>query len=174
MAEPFLGEIRMFAGNFAPIGWAMCNGQLLPISQNDALFALIGTTYGGDGVTTFALPDLQSRIPVHMGVNPSTGSSYLLGHSGGTETVTLVVDHLPAHSHRVSAQTQTELTTQTSPAGAVWGTSELNRYSTAGPDGTLGSQAISHSGGNQPHDNMMPYLAVTFIIALEGIYPSQS
>ncbi|WP_426450830.1 phage tail protein [Paenibacillus sp. S-38] len=174
MSEPYIGEIRMFGGNFAPVGWALCHGQLLPISENDALFTLIGTTYGGDGQTTFALPDLRGRAPVHQGKNPITQSSFALGQMGGVETVTLTQGNIPSHTHPVRAQK--EPGTTGSPAGGLWAASAVNPYAVPGgtPSGTMHPAAVSPAGGNQPHDNMMPYLAVNFIISLEGIYPSQN
>lgn len=174
MSEPYLGEIRMFAGNFAPLGWAFCDGSELSISQYDTLYILLGTTYGGDGQTTFALPDLRGRIPLHMGTNPQTGTNFPLGQKAGTETVTLVQNNLPVHTHSVTAQTATSTTQTGNPANAYWAPSDFNRFSTNAPDGTMNPAAITAQGGNQPHDNMMPFLTVSFIIALEGIFPSQN
>ena len=170
MSTPFIGEIRMFGGNFAPVGWAFCNGQLMSISQNDALFSLIGTTYGGDGQQTFGLPDLQGRIPVNQ------GTGFSLGQTGGTETVTLTTQQIPSHTHPPQCKsTGGELG---SPQNAVWAASTANQtiYSDAAPTPslTMNSTTMANDGGNQPHDNMMPFLAVSFIIALEGIYPSQN
>jgi microcystin-dependent protein len=170
MSTPYIGEIRMFGGTFAPVGWAFCNGQLLPISQNDALFSLIGTTYGGDGQTTFALPDLRGRIPIHQ------GSGFQLGQIAGTETVTLTTQQIPNHTHPPQCKsTAGELG---SPQNAVWAASASNQtiYSNAGPTGgvSMKATAMANDGGSQPHDNMMPFLAVSFIIALEGIYPTQN
>src|SRR5258708_4474656 len=153
MSSPYIGEIRMFAGNFAPVGWAFCNGAIMPIDQNDALFNLIGTTYGGDGQTTFALPNLQSRVPVHV------GPGFALGQSGGTESVTLTTSQIPAHSH-VPQATSAE-GSQPSPAGAVWAsTPVLTVYSTAPPSVTMDPGAIGSAGGSQPHDNMIPFLVI--------------
>ena len=170
MSDPFLGEIRMFGGNFAPVGWAFCNGQLMPISQNDALFSLIGTTYGGDGQTTFGLPNLQSRIPIHQ------GSGFTIGQMGGAEQVTLTVQQIPSHAH--TPQCKSKPGELGSPANAVWAASTGNQtiYSDAGPTANLAmnSTSMANDGGSQPHDNMMPFLAISFIIALEGIYPSQN
>jgi microcystin-dependent protein len=167
--DPFIGEIRMFGGNFAPQGWALCAGQLLPISQYDALFNLLGTTYGGDGQTTFGLPDLRGRAPIH------TNSTYPQGAVVGTEQVTLTSTTLPAHGHIAMALSGPGSTGK--PDSAVWAGSTLsdNLYkdALAAPTTMLGS-ALSLAGGNQPHDNMQPYLVINFIIALEGIYPSQS
>jgi len=172
MSTPFIGEIRMFGGNFAPQGWAFCKGDLLPISDNDVLFYLIGTTYGGDGQSTFGLPNLQGRIPVHMG-QLAGGSNYQLGQSGGAETVTLTTNQLPVHSHSPTCNTATGTTNN--PANAVWAAqSGYLQYNAAGSeDGTLKS-SIQPMGGSQPHDNMIPYQAVNYIISLFGVYPSQS
>lgn len=171
--EAYVGEIRMFGGNFAPVGWALCNGQLLSISENDLLFALIGTTYGGDGQTTFAVPDLRGRLPIHMGQNPTTGTTYPLGQMGGTETVTLISQQMPVHTHAVNATTVEG--TQAGPSNAIWAASNLNEYSNAGvADTAMTGNAVSAVGGNLPHDNMMPSLCVNFIISLYGVYPQQS
>jgi microcystin-dependent protein len=169
MSEPFLGEIRMFAGNFPPRGWAKCDGQLMAISQNDALFALLGTTYGGDGVTTFGLPDLRSRIPLHQG--QGTGlSSYALGQAAGTETITLTSNQIPQHSHLMSAPNAST----NSPSLAAFGSNGLAIYKVPPASATMAANIIQNAGGNQPHENLMPFLVVTFIIALEGIFPSQN
>jgi microcystin-dependent protein len=168
MASPFIGEIRMFGGNFEPQGWAFCNGQLLPISENQALFALIGTTYGGDGQTTFALPNLQGRFPIHQ------GSGSVIGQQSGSETVTLTANQIPAHTHAAQCSTQGAAA---SPNGAVWGTDpggNIAPYSTSAANGTMNAGALSPAGGNQPHDNMQPFLVVSFIISLFGIFPSQN
>jgi len=157
----------MFAGNFAPQGWALCNGQSLAISQNDALFTLLGTTYGGDGVNTFNLPDLRGRMPMHQGGN------FVIGQSAGTETVTLTTQQLPAHTHQATAVTETG--NQLAPAGNVWAASSLNQFSTSNPPpNAMNPGALATTGGSQPHDNVMPYLAVSFIIALQGIFPSRN
>jgi microcystin-dependent protein len=166
MSSPFIGEIRMFGGNFAPVGWAFCNGALIPISENDALFNLIGTTYGGDGQSTFALPNLQSRVPIHV------GPGFALGQSGGVETVTLTTPQIPAHSHVPHAQSGSG--NQSTPANGVWATSTLNSYSTNPPTTAMAAATIGQSGGSQPHDNMLPFLAVNFILSLFGIFPSQT
>lgn len=171
MATPFIGAIRMFGGNFAIRGHAFCSGQLLAIAQNDALFALIGTTYGGDGQTTFALPNLQSRIPVHQGTLAG-GSTYQMGEVAGTETVTLNSSQMPAHTH--TAQGNANDGGQSSPANGFWGLSSSNVYSTTAPAAPMNAAAIGLSGGNQPHENMLPFLCINFIIALEGIFPSQN
>ncbi|HYL76332.1 MAG TPA: tail fiber protein [Bryobacteraceae bacterium] len=166
MSSPFIGEIRMFGGNFAPQGWAFCNGALMAIDQNTALFQLIGTTYGGDGQTTFALPDLQSRIPLHV------GPGFALGQSGGAETVTLTTSQMPAHSHVPLGNSS--VGTQSSPANGVWAQSSLGEFSSAAPSSAMAPTAMGSSGGSQPHDNMMPFLAVNFILSLFGVFPSQS
>lgn len=171
MGTPFIGEIRMFGGNFAPRGFAFCNGQLLAIAQNDALFALIGTTYGGDGQTTFALPDLRGRIPVHAGQGPGL-SSYSLGESSGTEAVTLTVQQLPAHTH--APQGQSAAGSQAGPDGGVWASSAQNQFSANAPNAAMSNAAIGPAGGSQPHDNMAPFQVVSFIIALEGVFPSRN
>lgn len=163
MSNPYLGEIRLFGGNYAPLGWAVCAGQLLPVAQYDALFTLLGTTYGGDGQTTFGLPDLRGRVPVHQ------GPLHTLGEQGGQETVTLLAGQMPAHSH--VAQGSTAAAQSGAPAGRVLAaTSAAPVYSTTGSTTSLG--LTSAAGGNQPHENMQPFLALQFIIALEGIYPS--
>ncbi len=164
MGSPYIGEIRMFAGNFAPAGWALCQGQLLPISGNDTLFNLIGTTYGGDGQQTFALPDLQGRVPMHA------GNGHTLGEIAGTETVTLTTAQIPAHSHVPQANSGSG--PQSSPSGNVWANSTNLPYSASAPSAAMAAQAVQSSGGNQPHDNMVPYLVINFIISLFGIYPS--
>lgn len=171
MSDQYLGEIRMFSGNYAPQGWALCNGQLLAIKQNEALYTLIGTTYGGDGKSTFALPDLQGRVPVHTGKNPVSGTVYPLGQKAGTETVTLEPSMLPAHTHPIQAQQLAG--NNTSPTNNIWATSTSKVYSTAAPNGVMDPATISAIGGNQSHNNMMPYSTVTFIIALQGNFPTQ-
>lgn len=169
MSDPYVGEIRMFGGNFAPSGWALCQGQLMPISENETLFNLIGTTYGGDGQTTFALPDLRGRVPIHMGQGP--GLSYrTIGESAGTETVTLVTSQIPAHTHVPMANSAGSAT---SPANGVWANSAAIQFQSGPTAGVnMHVKALGNSGGSQPHDNMTPYLAVNFIISLYGIYPS--
>jgi microcystin-dependent protein len=163
--SPFVGEIRTFAGNFAPAGWAFCDGALIPIDQNPTLFQLIGTTYGGDGQNNFALPDLRGRWPV--GVGPG----FALGQTGGQENVTLTTSQIPAHSH---PQTGASTATASDPTGAVpavWGDAE---YSTATASGTLAVNAVASTGGSQPHNNLPPFLATSYIISLFGVFPSQS
>ncbi len=171
MGTPFIGEIRMFGGNFAPAGWAFCSGQLLPISGNDALFSLIGTTYGGDGQNTFALPDLRGRVPVHVGQGPGL-SSYTLGQGGGSETVTLTSNQIPAHTHTPRASSGGG--TANSPANNVWAAAtDVSPFNTA-PNVAMNPNAVGPAGGSQPHENMLPFLAVNFIISLFGIFPSQT
>ena len=172
MSSPYVGEIRMFGGNFAPVGWALCQGQLLPISENDVLFNLIGTTYGGDGQSTFNLPDLRGRVPVHQGTG-SSGTTYTMGEMAGVETVTLTTQQMPQHNHALTA-TQTA-GTQPNPGGNILSNSQGPQpYLQEGPDGQLNNAAIQPTGGSQPHENMQPYLVVSFCIALMGIFPSQN
>jgi len=167
MGQPYVGEIRMFAGNFAPAGWMLCQGQLLPISEYETLFNLIGTTYGGDGQSTFALPDLRSRVPMHM------GNSFVLAQAGGAEQVTLSTNQIPAHSHVPLANTSGN---GTSPSGSYWaGNTDVAQFApTSNISGQMNAQAIQSTGGSQPHDNMVPFLCLNFIISLFGIYPTQS
>jgi microcystin-dependent protein len=168
MSNPYIGEIRIFAGNFAPQGWAFCDGSLYPIAENDALFSLIGTTYGGDGQTTFALPDLRGRLPLHEG---TLGSTYVMGQTGGAETVTLSVDQIPAHRHPVVGAGSGA----TLPSGGLLSTPSGDAlYTSSPPDGVLAAGATASAGGGQPHSNLMPYLCVNYIIALFGIFPSQN
>ena len=169
MAQPYVGEIRMFAGNFAPAGWMFCEGQLLPISEYETLFNLIGTTYGGDGQSTFALPDLRGRIPLHF------GNGFTLAETGGVETVTLTVSQIPAHSHPLLATGN--LATTTSPQGNVASKTSVANvapYGTDQPTTPVSPSSISATGGSQPHNNFQPYLCVDFIISLFGIFPSQT
>ena len=172
MANAFVGEIRMFAGTFAPSGWAFCNGQTMAIANNEALFALIGTTYGGDGVTTFQLPNLQSRIPVHQGTNPSNGTTYIQGQAAGEESVMLTFNQMPQHRHTAQALSTTG--NQQDPAGGVWASSNLGQFSTTSANSTMNPAALSSVGSNSAHPNIMPYLAVNFIISLFGIFPSRN
>ena len=151
MPEPYIGEIRMFAGNFAPNGWMFCEGQTLPISENDALFTLIGTTYGGDGQETFNLPNLASRVPIHMGTGPD-GTTYQLGEMAGTEQETLTIQQIPSHSH---------------PAGGFLYIEDV-------PDVNFAANAVSPAGGSQPHENCQPFLCINFIISLFGVFPQQT
>jgi microcystin-dependent protein len=170
MSQSYVGEIRMFAGNFAPNGWALCWGQLVPIAENEALYALIGTTYGGDGTSTFALPNLQSRIPMQV------DGTHLLGQIGGTEVVTLIGNQIPSHSHLVSGKDGGSVT---SPEGAFPGVVASNigasAYESATPPSiAMANDTIGFDGGNQPHSNIQPYLVINFIISLYGVYPSQN
>lgn len=167
MAQPYVGEIRMFAGNFAPAGWMFCEGQLLPISENETLFQLIGTTYGGDGQSTFALPDLRGRLPMHQ------GNGFILAETGGAETVTLTVNQLPSHSHNLMGSTNTATaTTVSNNVLSATALATVSAYGSDAPRTNLAPQAISPVGGSQPHDNFQPYLCVNFIISLFGIFPS--
>jgi microcystin-dependent protein len=172
MSEPFVGEIRMFGFGFAPQGWALCNGQLLPISQNTALFSLLGTTYGGDGRTTFALPNMQSRVPVCQGQGPGL-SSYAEGQAGGAETVTLAAAQMPGHTHPVKASSSAAGSDQ--PGGRALARSASHIY-TAEPDTStvMNADMLGGAGGSQPHGNIQPYLAVNFCIALTGIFPPRN
>jgi microcystin-dependent protein len=175
MQDPWLGEIALVAFNFAPVGWAMCNGQLLSIAQNTALFSLLGTTYGGDGQKTFALPDLRSRVPLHFG--QGTGlSSYSLGQAVGVESVTLQTQQIPAHTHAYTPQASTTGGTAVSPAGALWATSATGDtiYRTGASNASMAAQSLGQTGGGQPHENRQPTLALNYIIALQGIFPSRS
>ncbi len=174
MSEPFTAEIRIFAGNFAPRGWAFCNGQLLPVSQNTALFSLIGTTYGGDGRSTTALPNLQGRAPMHPGRGPGL-TARRLGQRGGVETVTLSEAQMPSHEHTVRASnnpsTAVAPSNETALARAMGGTAYKGGTS---PNASFAEGALLATGGDQPHNNLQPYLCMSFIIALVGLYPSRS
>ena len=172
VSEPFLSEIRLVSFNFPPKGWALCNGQLLPINQNQALFALLGTTYGGNGTTNFALPNFQGRMPMHVGQAPQGGASHVLGESGGETAHTLTSAEMPTHTHAPRAQSQAG--GQIDPANGVWASTPVAQYSNQAPDVAMDTSAIGGTGGGQPHDNMMPYLCLNFIIALQGIFPSQN
>lgn len=170
MADPFVSEIRIFGFNFAPKGWAFCNGQILPLSQNTALFSLLGTTYGGDGKSNFALPDMQNRAPMHPGQGPGL-SLHDLGETGGSETVTLLESEIPAHTHTLSVS---GLNSQsTTPANTSLGRGNPVKVyaATGGALVQMGTNAITVTGGGQPHNNMMPYLTMNFCIALQGIFP---
>lgn len=170
MAQPYVGEIRMFAGNFPPSGWMFCDGTTLPISENETLFQLIGTTYGGDGQSTFNLPDLRGRVPIHQGTGAS-GTTYTMGEMSGVETVTLTTQQMPQHNHALTA-TQTA-GTQPNPGGNILSNSQGPQpYLQENPDGQLNNQAIQPAGGSQPHENMQPYLGINYIISLFGIFPS--
>ena len=171
MSDPFVGEIRMFGGNFAPAGWAFCNGQLLPISENETLFTLIGTTYGGDGQSTFALPDLRGRLAVHQGT--SAGGSFILGEASGVESVTLTLQQIPAHTHSFVGTTNQAGTTNP-PTNILGQNPGSNIYVEDQAAVALAPQSLLSEGGSQPHDNFQPYLCVSFIISLFGVFPSQS
>jgi microcystin-dependent protein len=164
MSDPFIGEIKVISFNFPPKGWAFCNGQLLQINQNQALFSILGTTYGGDGRTTFALPNFQARMPIHQ------GNGFTLGEKGGEVAHTLTINEMPAHNHPAMAAATT---TGPSPANSVWAPPGQVAYA-ASPNGTMAAAAISNTGGSQPHNNEAPYLVLNFIIALVGIFPSQN
>jgi microcystin-dependent protein len=169
MAQPYVGEIRLFAGNFPPSGWMFCEGQLLPISENETLFNLIGTTYGGDGQSTFGLPDLRGRLPIHQ------GNGFTLAETGGAETVTITVNTMPSHSHPFLGTTNPG--TQNQPANAALAQSPTTNafpYGTDNPLVSMNASSVSSVGGSQPHDNFQPYLCVDFIISLFGIFPSQT
>ena len=167
MSDPYIGEIRMFGGNFAPAGWAYCNGQLIPISENDALFTLIGTTYGGDGQETFALPDLQGRVPIHQ------GNGFVLGQKAGVESVTITTQQLPTHSHAWLASKDTGGTTNPpgNVAASIPGGGSVYIQDSASV--ALNPQSLQPQGGSQPHENMQPFLVISFIISLFGIFPHQ-
>lgn len=171
MADCYVGEIRMFAGTYAPEGWEMCNGQLLPIAQYQTLFSLISTTYGGDGQTTFALPDLRGRVPISTGTSKA-GIAYPLGQAAGTETVTLSTTELGAHTHPVYAQSAAG--SDPNPNGKFWGGPTVTAYEKPGTSAlvSMSAHAITAVGGSQPHENMMPFMTLSFIIATNGIYPT--
>jgi microcystin-dependent protein len=173
MGQPFVGEIRMFGGNFAPAGWMFCAGQLLPISENETLFQLIGTTYGGDGQSTFGLPNLNGRVPQHQGT--LNGITYVVGEVAGTESVTLTTQQIPNHSHPLlgTSDVATVNPSTNNVLAATTGATTL-AYGTDNPKITLPAGVISNVGGNQPHENMQPYLCVSFIISLFGIFPTQT
>lgn len=175
MADPFVAEIRIFPFNFAPRGWAWCDGQLLPLSQNTALFSLLGTTYGGNGLNNFALPDLQGRAPMHPGQGPGL-SLHDLGETGGSETVSLLESEIPAHAHAANGQNSNA--NLNDPAGAVFarpfGGGSLYKTSSGANLTALSDQSLAPAGGDQPHNNMMPYLTFYFCIALQGVYPPRT
>ena len=164
MAQPYVGEIRMFAGNFAPAGWMFCEGQLLPISENETLFQLIGTTYGGDGESTFALPDLRGRLPMHQ------GNGFILAETGGAEEITLTVNQIPSHTHPLLGSADSS--NQRVPTGLVLGRGAADAYARQFTAGNLAPSSVGPVGGSQPHTNFQPYLCVDFIISLFGIFPS--
>ena len=176
MATPFVAELRIFACNFAPRGWAQCNGQLLPIAQNTALFSLLGTTYGGNGQTTFGLPNLQGRAANHMGQGPGL-SSYVEGQSAGNSTVTLLSNQIPPHTHTAIGDNG-DGTNGFGPSGHAWATPsadrDINLYDTNGALVNMGANALANAGGGGPHNNLMPYQVHNFCIALQGVYPSRN
>ena len=173
MGEPYVGEIRMFAGNFAPNGWMFCEGQSLPISENEVLFQLIGTTYGGDGQETFNLPNLASRVPIHMGTGPD-GTNYQLGEAAGTESVTLTVQQIPIHNHALTCSTAAGAVNN--PQNQIIAASpSIKLFIEDSPDSTLNLQnSVTPTGGSQPHENCQPFLCINFIISLFGVFPSQT
>ncbi len=172
MSEPFVGEIRMFAGNFAPRGWAFCDGQLLAVSQNDALFSLLGTIYGGDGRTTFGLPDVRGRIPIHAGSGPGL-SPRRLGAKAGEENVTLTVNQLPSHTHQLKATNDVANEIGPSSTRVTGQTGTFDLYQSAAPAAAMSTASITSIGGSRSHTNLQPFLCIHFIIALFGIYPSR-
>jgi microcystin-dependent protein len=171
MSNPYIGEIRMFGGSFAPAGWAMCGGQQVAINQNDALFSLIGTTYGGDGVTTFNLPDLQGRAPMHRGLGPGISQTYVFGEKNGVESVTLNQAQTPIHNHSLvaSGDSANQISGQN---GVLAFPPTVAPYFTAPPDTALNANSVIGTGGSQPHENMQPFLVITFIISLFGVFPA--
>ena len=166
MSEPFLGEVKIISFNFPPKGWAFCNGQLLPINQNQALFSILGTTYGGDGRQTFALPNLQGHTPIHV------GNGFVLGERGGEEAHTIIMSEMAAHTHPVIGSSNTA--DATSPANNYWAVSGSFTVYAGNSNETMAPQLVGQAGGNQPHENLSPYLVLNFIIALQGIFPSQT
>jgi microcystin-dependent protein len=172
MPEPYVGEIRMFAGNFAPNGWMFCEGQTLPISENDVLFQLIGTTYGGDGQETFNLPNLASRVPIHMGTGPD-GTTYQIGEMAGTEQETLSIQQIPNHNHALLASLDiAQLSAALNNVTGQVGASQI--YREVAPAAAMSPSAIAPAGGSQPHENTQPFLCINFIISLFGVFPSQT
>ncbi len=173
MDNPFVGDIVLFAGSFAPQGWHLCDGSLLPVSQNQVLYSLIGNTYGGTPGVNFNLPDLRGRIPVGVGQLSTGGGNYVVGSPGGTEAVTLTLPQIPQHTH--AARAQSAAATQPGPAGAVWANGGTqNLYGPAPANTTMNPAVIAPTGGSQPHDNMMPFLPLNFVIATQGAYPPRS
>jgi microcystin-dependent protein len=171
MASPYIGEIRMFAGTFAPMNWAFCAGQIMPIAENDALYTLIGTTYGGDGQQTFGLPNLQGRVPIHQNTGPGL-SPRVIGQTGGSESHTLTVSELPSHNHALLASTASG--DSSTPQDNVLADGPGLAFIELNPNGQLAAQSIDIQGGSQPHDNMPPFLVVNYIIALYGIFPDRT
>ena len=174
MGEPYIGEIRIFAGTFAPAGWAMCQGQLMPISENDALFTLIGTTYGGDGQETFGIPDLQGRAPMHAGKGPAVSQTYVIGEKAGVESVTVTAQQTPIHNHALLASNQ--IGQQAQPQNAMYAqVSTGTLYSEPfDPLVSMNANMLTPVGGSQPHENLQPYLCITFILSLFGVFPPQT
>jgi microcystin-dependent protein len=166
MSQPFVGEIRMFGGNFAPAGWAFCDGALAPISENETLFQLIGTTYGGDGQSTFAMPDLRGRLTMHV------GNGHTLAEMGGVENVTLTTNQIPIHTHAPLSVSGNG--NQATPQNGVWAGAAASLYSSSAPNLAMNPSLVGNTGGSQPHDNMMPFLCISFIISLFGVFPSQN
>lgn len=171
MANSYVGEIRMFAGSFEPAGWMFCRGQLIPISGNEALFTLLGTTYGGDGQSTFGLPNLGARFPVNQGTSPASGRQFSLGQMGGADQVTVNVPQLPAHTHAPAAAATPTTASASGAYLAGWADAP---FTSAIPSTALALQQLAPTGGSQPHENRQPYLTVSFIICLDGIFPSQN
>ena len=169
MAIPYVGEIRLFAGNFAPAGWMFCNGALMPILENETLFQLIGTTYGGDGQNNFALPDLRGRVPIHQG---GVATNYLIGEMGGSETITLTSAQIPQHNHTLKASSA--LSNGSSGGGGVFAATAVNIYGSEDPTNLLATQAVAPIGGSQAHQNMAPFVGINHIISLFGIFPTPS
>jgi microcystin-dependent protein len=178
--NPYLGQILMVAFNFAPVGWALCNGQILSIAQNTALFSLLGTTYGGDGISNFALPNLQGRVAIHQGQGAGL-SPYIIGNVGGTENVTLTTTQMPSHNHLINVNNT--LGTAADPTNSIQAQagsgdprnpSLISQFTSAAATGTMAQNAVSMTGGSQPHANIQPYLTINFIIALQGIFPSRN
>jgi len=174
MGEPYIGEIRMFGGNFAPAGWAFCNGATIPISENDTLFNLIGTTYGGDGQETFNLPDLQGRVPIHQGQGPGISQNYNIGEKAGVESVTLTAQQIPVHTHPMMAASQNGQQPQPTNAFLSATNPGFPYVALSQPFVQLNAGAVPPVGGSQPHENMGPFLAINFIISLFGVFPSQT
>jgi microcystin-dependent protein len=174
MGQPYIGEIRLFAGTFNPAGWEFCNGQMMPIAENEALFQLIGTTYGGDGQETFALPNLQSRVPLHFGTGPDN-LSYPIAQMAGVESVTLSTQQIPSHTHPFMGSLNSA--TSSAPAGnvpSVTQASTITPYGTDNPLTTFPGQSVTPQGGSQPHENCQPFLCINYIISMFGIFPSQT
>ena len=173
MAQPYVGEIRMFAGNFPPVGWMFCDGQQMPIAENEVLFQLIGTTYGGDGQETFNLPNLQSRIPLHMGTSTASGTTYQIGEAAGVESVTLTTNQIPIHTHPLNATNDSG--SQANAGNQVLAAQSpvsIYRPNATPPNVPMNASSVSATGGSQPHDNMQPYICINYIISLFGLFPS--